>query len=155
VGGALVDGVCADFIDIFLLMQLLPRSIGLHGAALAIVFVVILVLSLRITILFPAVAVDAPGATWSHAIADTRGYPLRIFIVGLLALLPVLVLSRLVIYAAGLGPPAGIAGKLVAIVSTGAASVLSITLFVVIASRFYEWLGDRVKSLNGADGRRQ
>ena len=59
----------------------------------------------------------------------------------------------LVIYVAGLGPPAGIAGKLVAIVSTGAASVLSITLFVVIASRFYEWLGDRVKSLNGADGR--
>jgi hypothetical protein len=123
VGGALVDSVCADFIDVFLLMQLLPRSIGLHGTALVIVFVVILVLSLRITILFPAVAVDAPGATWSHAIADTRGYALRIFIVGLLALLPVLVLSRLVIYAAGLGPLAGIAGKLVAIVSNGAVSM--------------------------------
>jgi hypothetical protein len=133
-------------------MQLLPLSLGVQVALILIVTVVILVLSLRITILFPAVAVDAPGATWSNAIADTRGYALRIFIVGLMTVFPLLVVSTLLLYAAGLRRPAGIAGKLVAIISGGALSTLSLTLLVVIASRFYEWLGDRVTRPDGAAG---
>ena len=125
-------------------LTLMPFSIGVQVALLLIFVIVALVLSLRITILFPAVAVDAPGATWSNAIADTRGYALRIFIVGLMTVFPLLVLSILLLHAAGLREPEGVAGKLVAVVSGGALSTLSLTLLVVIASRFYEWLGDRV-----------
>jgi hypothetical protein len=133
-------------------MQLLSLSISLQGALLFILVIVILVLSLRITILFPAAAVDAPGATWSNAIADTRGHALRIFIVGLMTIFPLFVLSGLLLYAAGLGRSGGIAAKLVGIVSSGALSMLSITLLVVIASRFYEWLGERVTRPDGAGG---
>jgi hypothetical protein len=139
--------------SVSIFLTLLPFPIGVEVALLFIFIVVGLVLSLRITILFPAVAVDAPGATWSNAIADTRGYALRIFIVGLMTVFPPVVVSMLLLYPAGLRGPTGIAGNLAAIVSTGALSTLTITLLVVVASRFYEWLGDRVKRPNGADGR--
>jgi hypothetical protein len=132
--------------------QLLRLSIGLQVVWLLIVMVVILILTLRMTILFPAVAVDAPGATWSNAIADTRGYALRIFIVGLVSVLPPFALSLLLLDGAGVGRPGVSAGKLAAVVASGGLGTLTVTLLVVIASRFYEWLGDRVKRPSGADG---
>ncbi len=136
-----------------LLTPLLPFSIAVQLSLLLIVMLVLIVLSLRITILFPAVAVDAPGATWSNAIADTRGYALRIFLVGLVTAFPLLVGAGLLLYAVGLERSKAVTSQLVGIVATGALSLLGLTLFVIIASHFYEWLGDRVKSLDGADGR--
>jgi hypothetical protein len=130
--------------------QLLPLSIGLQVALMFIVMVVLLALSLRITILFPAAAVDAPGATLGNAIADTRGYAWRIFIVGLVAVFPVFAVGGLLLCAAGAARPEISAGKLVEIVAGGALRMLSLTLCVVIASRFYEWVGDRVKREDGA-----
>ena len=84
--------------------------------------------------------------------ADTRGYALRIFIVVLMTVFPLVVVSVLLPYPAGLRRPTGIAGNVVAIVSSGALSTLSLALLVVIASRFYEWIGDRVKRHDGAGG---
>ncbi len=125
---------------------------GLQVALTFVYVVVITVLSLRVTILFPAVAVDAPGATWGNAIADTKGYALRIFIVGLVTLFPLLVVGALLLYAAGGRWPAGITGKLVASVSSSALTLPALTLLVVIASRFYEWLGERVTRPDSTGG---
>jgi hypothetical protein len=136
-----------------LLTQLLPVAMAVQVILLFVVLIIVAVLTLRITILFPAVAVDAPGANWRNAIADTRGYALRIFIVGLLAVFPLLALAGLLVYAIGLERSRPVTSEVVGIVASGALGTLGLTLFVVIASRFYEWLGDRVKSPNGADGR--
>jgi hypothetical protein len=106
----------------------------------------------RAFVAMPAIAGIALAIVTAIELVETLAAPSARGSLGL-SLLLTLARSRLVIYAAGLGPPAGIAGKPVAIVSNGAVSMLSLTLFVIIASRFYEWLGDRVKSLNGADGR--
>ena len=70
----------------------------LVGLILSIVAAVIMV---RNVILFPAVAVDAPGADWRNAMADTRGHSWRVFFILLCAILPaaIVVLVALVIFA--------------------------------------------------------
>jgi hypothetical protein len=56
----------------------------------------------RLSILFPAIAVDAAGANWRNVMADTRGYAWQIFLIGLLASLPFLLLEL------PLWPPSGV-----------------------------------------------
>ena len=87
----------ATFLPMFLL-AMLPQARAMapfpHLIALAlmlIVFVAIIIATLRLTIIFPAVAVDAPGANWQNVMADTKGYVWRIFLFGLLAGLPLIV----------------------------------------------------------------
>ena len=73
------------------LMPLLPAWLGrlarsgspdvvlqMLGLVLIVLMLVGCVLVLRLTILLPAIAVDAPGATWRNAYRDTRGYVLRL-----------------------------------------------------------------------------
>jgi hypothetical protein len=55
---------------------------------LAIALIVAIAVSLRLSVLFPAIAVEAPGATAPNAIADTRGQALRLLAIFFLALLP-------------------------------------------------------------------
>jgi hypothetical protein len=62
-----------------------------HGRPVGVV-----VVPLRAIILFPAVAVDAPGASWSRAMADTRGYTWRIYSIVVLAALPLVLVSEIV-----------------------------------------------------------
>jgi hypothetical protein len=95
-----------------------------------------------VIILLPAVAVDAPGASWSAAMADTRGYTWRILFIFLLATLPLGFVH--VIVGRTLGDLGGIAAISVPIFN-GAMRPIGYTLGIVIASRLYERLGDRVK----------
>jgi len=126
----------------FLLPLALPISTVFRLAIQAVLVIVAIVVGLRVIILLPAVAVDAPGASWSGAMADTRGYSWRILFIVLLATLP-LVFVR-VIVGRTLGDLGGIAAISVPIFN-GAMRAIGYTLGIVIASRLYERLGDRVK----------
>jgi hypothetical protein len=115
---------------------------AIRAVLLIVNLIVVAVVVLRVIILFPAVAVDAPGASWSRAMADTRGYTWRIFFIVLLATLPLVFVSQIV----GRSLAAPLLTVQVALaIFNGAIRVISLTLVVVIASRLYERLGDRVK----------
>jgi hypothetical protein len=91
----------------------------------------------RLSILFPAIAVDAAGANWRNVMADTKGYAWQIFLIVLLASLPVVLVEIAVWFTVG-------RGTVVAAVTGGVTGIVSITLLVVIASRLYQRLGNRV-----------
>lgn len=115
-------------------------------AGLPIVLIAIIIVMLRLTIIFPAVAVDAPGATWGNVMADTKGYAWRIFLFGLVGCLPLIVLALAVGALVGFGTASRswIASGFF-IVFTAGLSVAALTLFIVIASRLYLWIGNRTK----------
>jgi hypothetical protein len=119
-----------------------PRLIAL--AAMPVVLIAIIIVTLRLTIIFPAVAVDAPGATWRNVMADTKGYVWRIFLFGLVACLPFIVIALAFGALVGFEPAtrSWIASGLF-IIFSAASSVVALTLFIVVASRLYLWLGNR------------
>ena len=90
----------------------------------------------RLSILFPAIAVDAAGASWRNVMSDTRGYAWQIFLIALLASLPFVPVGIALWFSVGHGT--------VAAVTDGVLGIISITLFVVIASRLYQRLGNNV-----------
>lgn len=108
------------------------------------------IISLRLIVLFPAIAVDAPGATWRNAMADTKGNAWRILFIGLLASLPLIGLALLVVTVTiSLGVPApparpSIAWLVFTSVADAAMGVLGFTIAVAVASRLYDRLGDRL-----------
>jgi hypothetical protein len=99
--------------------------------------------SVRTVILFPAIAVDAPGATWRNAVSDTKGHGWYIFFLGLTALVPIATVGAIVVVAvlSALGLMLG-AILVVPLVCVGMIVVLA--TMVAVASRLYERLGDRV-----------
>jgi hypothetical protein len=99
--------------------------------------------SVRTIILFPAIAVDAPGATWRNAVSDTKGHGWYIFFLGLTALIPIATVGAIVVVAvlSALGFTLG-AILVVPLVCLGMIVVLA--TMVAVASRLYERLGDRV-----------
>jgi len=67
---------------------------GLKFLAFVLVITVVIVV-VRRAILFPAIAIDAPGATWSKARLDTKGSSWRVAFVFILTALPILVINGL------------------------------------------------------------
>ena len=67
---------------------------GLKFLAFVLVITVVIVV-VRRAILFPAIAIDAPGATWSKARLDTKGSSWRVAFIFILTALPVLVINGL------------------------------------------------------------
>jgi len=121
-----------------------PHLIALAG--MPIVLIAIIIVTLRLTIIFPAVAVDAPGATWRNVMADTKGYVWRIFLFGLVACLPLIVPALVLGALVGTGTRTG-SWIVNALTITFAAvlGVVALTLFIVFASRLYLWIGNRTK----------
>jgi hypothetical protein len=120
-------------------------------------------LCLRMTLLFPAIAVDAPGATWLNAYHDTRGHSWGIFLIYLTAGIPAIVIgavmhlvlwSLLAIVSLAL-LAAGVPFQVVSVLRT-LGSLLTVNVYyvctaalmVVIASRLFQLLGDRVRHLS-------
>jgi hypothetical protein len=58
----------------------------------SVLFITALIMVVRRAILFPAIAIDAPGATWSNARLDTKGSSWRVAFIFVLTGLPVLVI---------------------------------------------------------------
>src|SRR5262249_16644281 len=113
----------------------------------AVALVVVTVVLLRLTILFPAVAVEAPGATARHAFIDTKGQALRILAIFLLALIPWI--SAIIAIVILLGPGALVTGSARAMLSLivgGIVQTAIVCLSTVIASHAFMFLAAKVKS---------
>jgi polyferredoxin len=96
-------------------------------------------------VLFPAVAVDAPGADWRNAIRDTRKHIWFVLAVTILPFVPIGLLGSMVIPL--FRPWAGsLIGLIVGILWIGAMLLVALTLGAVIASRLYQVIGDRLNT---------
>jgi hypothetical protein len=132
-----------------LVLQELLTAISLSPfAGLVVAAIVIIALglfSLRLSILFPAIAIEARGATAANALADTNGHALRIFLIFLLALLPLAVGAIGVTLMLGFG--ATVPGTPAAVINLAVGAVIQIvalSLSVAIVSRVFEVVADRV-----------
>jgi hypothetical protein len=95
------------------------------------------VVFLRSIILFPAIAVDAPGATPRHTFDDTRGHCGSIIFAFVVPFIPSALMVPMIV------PESG--HPLLAAILLGLTKMFWITLAVVIASRLYLGLADRLK----------
>ena len=110
-----------------------------------VVLSVVIILSLRLIILFPALAVNARGANAPNALADSEDHVFRIFMIFVLAGLPFPVLAIAITILLGRsvavpGTPAAMVGLAVGAVTQTAILIL----FVAIASRLFQTLAARV-----------
>jgi len=102
--------------------------------------------SLRLTILLPALAVEAPGATPWYALADTKGHALRVLALFFLALAPWLAATIGGVLLLGRG--ATITGSPLAMLSLvmgGVLQTIMLALTAVIASHAFMALAAQVK----------
>ncbi len=127
-----------------LFLGLLPFPPEYRWVVLLISIAIAIVVAVRITILFRAVAVDAPGASWRNAMADTAGFAWRIFMTSLITVFPCLLVAAVVMSVADPAAPGITIAKLLGAVAIGILAAVMAAMLVVVASRFYEWLGDRV-----------
>ena len=126
------------------LSSILPLP-GFLRAVLALgLAIAVLILTVRLIIVLPAVAVDSDRVTWQNAMADTAGYAGRIFLICLAAGLPVGLAA--IILAGFFGSFGFSLLALVAGLIQGAAGVIIASLLVAIASRLYQALGNRVRA---------
>jgi hypothetical protein len=120
------------------------------GLAAFVLFIVILIVVLRRAILFPAIAVDAPGAGWSNARNDTKGNSWRVFFVLLCTVIPVLAVS-LPLYWLLMRPPTVTATtRLVFVVLSTMIQVPTICAFAAVASHLFRAFADRLARPAGA-----
>jgi hypothetical protein len=132
-----------------------PRGAGEHlGLILALGFAaplitcfVVVRVTLSVAILFPAVAIDAPGAGWHNARDDSEEHIFRMFCAFALGSVPTLLFDLVEDFT--LMPEQGgshPASQAVGIVVRAAKSVLIVSAFAAMASTFYVAYGRR---LNG------
>jgi hypothetical protein len=119
----------------------LPKQSPIQFLVLASV-IAMWVMVVRSIILFPAIAVDAPGATPRYAFDDTRGHGWYIFFVCLVPFIPSLLVALLIGRVVTVLMPG--TGYVTFLILAGLMGMLWLTLAVVIASRLYLGLGDRL-----------
>jgi hypothetical protein len=98
----------------------------------------------HLLVLFPAVAVDAPGATWQNALRDTHDHIWFAIAVTFLPFIPIGLLGVLVAPLLRVGNGTLI-GVIVGMLWLGACFLVALTLVSVIAARLYQAVGDRLK----------
>jgi hypothetical protein len=107
--------------------------------------IVALVIVQQLLVLFPAVAVDAPGAGWQNAIRDTRNHIWFVVAVTILPFIPIALLGVAVAplfrFSAGT-----LTGMVAGLMWFGAMLLVASTLGAVIASRLYQVIGDRLNA---------
>lgn len=107
-------------------------------------FAMTVVLSVRLTLLFPAIASQAPGAHWARAIADTAGHGWRIFFVLTLCSIPFLFVGLPLDGLLREIDPMRPAGLILAVL--GATLEVAWTVVLVIAAaRMFQAIGTRLK----------
>jgi hypothetical protein len=119
---------------------------GLAILVFAIALLVVFLGSLWLSLLFPAIATDAPGTSARNAAADLRGNAWAIFWAGTAAVLPLALLSTIVgIIEIALGGAADVRVRMALAPLEGANVAAFYVLLVVVASRFYLAVGNRLK----------
>ena len=118
-------------------------SLGIASIALSVTIIIVVV---RRVILFPAVAVDAPGATWSNARRDTKGSSWRVafilFFVALPALIAAVVLYYFYYFLLGAG--FGGASQLTFAVLRSLLAVPTLCAFAAAASHIFRARADNL-----------
>ena len=144
----LLGGLPIDFLG---LMQALNISVVASTAAFVVAVIVAFVLMLRLSILPPAIAVGAPGARPAPALADTKGYVLRIFVIFVLALIPWLAagLAGIALIGRGIAVTGSIPG-MIGLLLAGVMQTASLTLMAVIASLLFIALAVQVRRPGGS-----
>jgi hypothetical protein len=99
----------------------------------------------NLLVLFPAIAVEAPGAAWQNALGDTRRHVWFCLVVTYLPFIPVALIAAAV---ASLlrGSPPTLPGLIVNVLWLGVPLLVGVTLAAVIASRLYQTVGDRLNT---------
>ena len=101
-------------------------------------------ISLRTLILFPAIAVDSPGAGWKNAYQGSKGRVGLMFLIVITVAIPMIVvgwsLELLLWWAIG----SSTAGQIHSILVQSVLSVLSIAAYAAVASRLYLAFGERL-----------
>jgi hypothetical protein len=127
------------------------QTLGLFALATLVPFAAALIavtaVSLRLTILIPAIAVAAPGARPTPAFHDTKGQTLRILAIFLLTLAPwvAAILASVIL----LGPRISLAGSVQAMIGHIAGGIVQtaiLCLSAIIASHAFMFLAAKVKS---------
>jgi hypothetical protein len=133
-----------------LIFGLLP--IGLSVALTVTLVVVGIVVLLRLILLFPAIAVDATGASATNALADSNGHFWFIARSMLVACLPMVVVFVALIawvwfaYVSNIRN-ADMGQTLIGIAFLSAIGTVTVTTSIVVVARLYEWIGERVKGM--------
>ena len=104
-----------------------------------------LMLLQQLLVLFPAAAVDAPGAGWQNAIRDTRSHIWFVLAVTILPFIPIGLLN-LAIAPLFRFSPMTLTGAVAGLAWFGAMLLIVSTLGAVIASRLYQVIGDRLNT---------
>lgn len=129
---------------ITLLPQLSPALLGygpLSSLVALIMTIVCTIAAVRVVILFPAIAIDAPDADWRNALEDTRGHSWSVYFTMMVVMLPPIVVS--IILFALLGRHGWFAGILQAALQA-AISAFIWAASVAAASRLYAAYADRL-----------
>ena len=127
------------------IVMFVPRLIGelfsgatghsSFGALVSLILsIVAAVIFVRNVILFPAVAVDAPGADWRNAMADTKGHFWRVFFILLCAILPPAIVVSIVLVIFFAIP---LIGWLLAVALQAVFGVFVVAAAAAAASRLY------------------
>jgi hypothetical protein len=142
-------------VGLWALLNLPPYLAGLitpseDANAIATIATVVAAIALvvRITVLFPAIAVEAPGASLANALADTRGRSWSILKSYFLVLLPALLVLVVGLAAFGLVsdiPDLSTGWDIMGIAFVSAIEFLITVLTTVATSRLFDWIGHQVK----------
>jgi hypothetical protein len=103
----------------------------------------------QLLVLFPAVAVDAPGAGWQNAISDTRNQIWFAIAVTILPFIPIVLLGLAgvsLLKAWVRATPGSLTGLVASMLWLGTVLLIGSTLLAVIASRLYEVIGERLNA---------
>jgi hypothetical protein len=133
-------------LDLLGLMQALNVPVWTSTFIFVVLLAVAVILALRLSILLPAIAVDAPGIKPALALADTRGYALRMLAITVLAAIPWLAVSAIGTWL--IGRRIDVVGSFPAMISllmTSALQTISVSLMAVIVSLIFVALGAKTK----------
>lgn len=134
-----------SFLQMLLTAAALPPGVVSFAGGVALI--VGLFVILRLLILFPAIAVDAPGATARKAFADSKGFFWDTFFIFMVAMLPLIVLTMLLVV---LEYPLELRGSVPAlwtvleVADKTIVDLIAYPLYVAIASRIFQALADEV-----------
>ncbi|QWG24330.1 hypothetical protein KMZ93_05290 [Bradyrhizobium sediminis] len=136
-------------IPIYLPDAVVPSEGAATVSSIALIIIGVAVM-VRLSILLPAIAVDAPGASVATILADTRGHTWFIVKAYLAIVAPfvLIVLSAaLLAWLAGASDILGRSGRVNPAASAffGALGFLVVTAFMIVSARLFMSLGNRVK----------
>jgi hypothetical protein len=140
----------------FLLFELARTGLGLSVMSIAtfptVIMVVWALVTLRTLILFPAIAVQAPGVGWSNTLLDTKGHILRILLLVVVTAIPAFAVGLLWLVWLGRAIPSGVAGKAILIVFSGVETTVVMAVYAALASRIFLALANRLADQTAVPG---